>query len=109
MNFWVIAIIAGLFALTFLIFAPGQVKHIVGDARQSGRKLRAGMTPDVFSGHDEYFSGLWRNVLRGLPDYAAFYNGGIAPLRRFDLVIGHTPFYHAGTQTSRQMLSTQRR
>src|ERR1019366_7843314 len=78
-----------------LIFAARQVEHVVRNPRQSGRKLRAGVKPDVLGGDHEYLPGLRRNVVRGPPDHAALHDGGIASLRRFDLVSGHTPFYHA--------------
>ena len=78
-----------------LIFAARQVEYVVRNSREAGGELRAGVTPDILGGDDEDFPGLGRNVLRGPPDHAALHDGGIAALRRYDLVSWHTPFYHA--------------
>src|ERR1035438_8253397 len=68
---------------------------MVGNPVESGGKLRAGVQPDVLGGDDEHLPGLRRNVVCRLPDDAALHEGGIASLRRFDLVRRHTLFYHA--------------
>ena len=59
------------------------------------------MLQDIGSSDDEDLTGLGRDVLGGLPDDASLYDGGIAPLRRYDLVSGHIHFYHATFCTTR--------
>ena len=78
-----------------LLFAARKEEHFVRDAREAGGKLRPCVAPDILGGDDEDLPGLGRNVLRGPPDHAALHDGGIAALRRYDLVSWHTPFYHA--------------
>ena len=74
-----------------LVLAAGKIDDLVCDTGEARFEHRAGVPPDIFGGDDEEFALRRKEFGNALHD-TALDHGGIRPLRRVDLVRGHTPF-----------------